>query len=162
MFGIASFGSVRAGDSSASSIFSAVAARSFSSDIAAEDGRGTCGESSSSSSSLSSESASASGGSSIDGGNLAAGGSSIPITSPDGRMQVFKLYNSKQAAPALDAASDEGCINKVAEKFRKYFGYLHEPWERMRWQKPFCRVTLSRFWMSELIFCRGLPDLRIF
>ena len=50
----------------------------------------------------------------------------------------------------------------VEEKFEKYFGYLHEPWERMRWQKPFCRVTLSRFWMSELIFCRALPDLRIF
>ena len=50
----------------------------------------------------------------------------------------------------------------VEEKFEKYFGYLHEPLERMRWQKPFCRVTLSRFWMSELIFCRALPDLGIF
>ena len=50
----------------------------------------------------------------------------------------------------------------LKKKFGKYFGYLHEPWERMRWQKAFCRVSLSRFWMSEIIFCRALPDLGIF
>ena len=44
----------------------------------------------------------------------------------------------------------------------KIFGYLHEPWERMRWQKAFCRVSLSRFWMSEIIFFRGIPLGRIF
>ena len=44
----------------------------------------------------------------------------------------------------------------------KIFGYLHEPWERMRWQKAFCRESLRRFWMSEIIFCRALPDLGIF
>ena len=32
----------------------------------------------------------------------------------------------------------------------------------MRWQKAFCRVCRTRFWMSELIFCRALPDLGIF
>ena len=52
--------------------------------------------------------------------------------------------------------------NGVEEKFGKYFGYLHQPWERMRWQKPFCMVCRTRFWMSELIFCRALPDLGIF
>ena len=50
----------------------------------------------------------------------------------------------------------------VEEKFEKYFGYLHKPWERMRWQKPFCRVCRTRFGMYELIFCRALPDLGIF
>ena len=29
----------------------------------------------------------------------------------------------------------------------KIFGCLHEPWERMLWQKAFCRVCRTRFWM---------------
>ena len=51
---------------------------------------------------------------------------------------------------------------KVEEKCEKYFGYLHEPLKRMRLQKPFCRVCRTCFYVSELIFCRALPDLRIF
>ena len=43
-----------------------------------------------------------------------------------------------------------------------YFGCLHWPSERLRWQKSFCRVSLSRFGMLPIIFCRGIPDLRIF
>ena len=39
---------------------------------------------------------------------------------------------------------------------------LHKPWERLRCQKAFCRVCRSRFGVSELIFCRALPDLGIF
>ena len=52
--------------------------------------------------------------------------------------------------------------NMVEEKIGKYFGCLHEPWERMRWQKAFCRVCRTRFWVSELIFCRDIPLGRIF
>ena len=58
------------------------------------------------------------------------------------------------------ADEDEDALKKNLEN--NYFGCLHKPWERMRQQKSFCRVCRTGFWMSELIFCRALPDLEIF
>ena len=112
----------------------------------------------------------------------AARGSKLPMTpireeqpplDPAVRRIILKSVDHKSDATfsyeEVDEFGDQVGRNaaaaedpQVEEKFGKYFGYLHQPWERMRLQKPFCRVCRTRFWMSELIFCRALPDLGIF
>ena len=80
------------------------------------------------------------------------------------RRSGAQVEMSNQSAssrePLVPQRIDENSV--VEEKFEKYFGCLHKPWERLRWQKAFCRVCRTRFGMSELIFCRALLDLGIF
>ena len=42
-----------------------------------------------------------------------------------------------------------------------YFGCIHKPWERVRWEKQFCRVCRHRFWVLLIISCRDSPLGRI-
>ena len=47
-----------------------------------------------------------------------------------------------------------------SKKILNFRAPTRSTWEPVRWQKTFCRTCRTRFGMSQIIFCRGIPDLR--